>query len=122
MKYINILVVVGICIFALFFFNKKEDYVEEYNAKIEKLDEKVDSLQDVNDDLSLKIDTLNIQILELDQELDLKDNSINTLRNEVNEKVSSVDSYTDDELKEFFTNRYRFYFDSLRKANSSSSN
>jgi uncharacterized membrane protein YvbJ len=121
-KYINILVVVGICIFALFFFNKKEDYVEEYNAKIKKLDEKVDSLQDVNDDLSLKIDTLNIQILELDQELDLKDNSINTLRNEVNEKVSSVDSYTDDELKEFFTNRYRYYFDSLRKANSSSSN
>jgi uncharacterized membrane protein YvbJ len=121
-KYFNILVIIGVCIFILFFFNKKEDYVEEYNLKIEKLDEKVDSLQDVNDDLSLKIDTLNIQISELDQELDLKDNSINTLRNEVNEKVSSVDSYTDDELKEFFTNRYRFYFDSLRKANSPSSN
>jgi len=121
-KYINILIIVGVCIFVLFFFNKKEDYVEEYNAKIEKLDEKVDSLQDVNDDLSLKIDTLNIQISELDQELDLKDKSINTLKNEVNAKVSSVDSYNDDELKEFFTNRYRFYFDSLRKANSSSSN
>jgi uncharacterized membrane protein YvbJ len=121
-KYFNILVVIGVCIFILFFFNKKEDYVEEYNLKIEKLDEKVDSLQDVNDGLSLKIDTLNIQISKLDQELDLKDNSINTLRNEVNEKVSSVDSYTDDELKEFFTNRYRFYFDSLRKANSPSSN
>ena len=122
MKYVNILIIVGVCILALFFFNKKEDYVEEYNAKIEKLDEKVDSLQDVNDDLSLKIDTLNIQISELDQELDLKDKSINTLRNEVNAKVSSVDSYNDDELKEFFTNRYRYYFDSLRKANSSSSN
>jgi peptidoglycan hydrolase CwlO-like protein len=121
-KYFNILVVIGVCIFILFFFSRKKDYVEEYNLKIEKLDEKVDSLQDVNDDLSLKIDTLNIQISELDQELDLKDNSINTLKNEVNKKVSSVDSYTDDELKEFFTNRYRFYFDSLRKANSPSSN
>jgi peptidoglycan hydrolase CwlO-like protein len=121
-KYVNILIIIGVCIFVLFFFNKKEDYVEEYNIKIEKLDEKVDSLQDVNDDLSLKIDTLNIQISELDQELDLKDKSINTLKNEVNAKVSSVDSYNDDELKEFFTNRYRFYFDSLRKANSSSSN
>ena len=122
MKYINVLVIVGICIFALFFFNKKEDYVEEYNAKIKKLDEKIDSLHNVNDDLSLKVDTLNIQISKLDQELDLKDNSINTLRNEVNAKVNSVDSYTDDELQEFFTNRYRYYFDSLRKANSSSSN
>jgi peptidoglycan hydrolase CwlO-like protein len=121
-KYVNILIIIGVCIFVLFFFNKKEDYVEEYNIKIEKLDEKVDSLQDVNDDLSLKIDTLNIQISELDQELDLKDKSINTLKNEVNAKVSSVDSYNGDELKEFFTNRYRFYFDSLRKANSSSSN
>jgi peptidoglycan hydrolase CwlO-like protein len=121
-KYINILVVIGVCIFILFFFNKKQDYVEEYNLKIEKLDEKVDSLQDVNDDLSLKIDTLNVQISKLDQELDLKDNSINALRNEVNEKVSSVDSYNDDELQEFFTNRYRYYFDSLRKTNSSSSN
>jgi uncharacterized membrane protein YvbJ len=121
-KYFNILVVIAVCIFILFFFNKKEDYVEEYNLKIEKLDEKVDSLQDVNDDLSLKIDTLNIQISKLDHELDLKDNSINTLRNEVNEKVSSVDSYNDDELKEFFTNRYRYYFDSLRKTNSPFSN
>jgi len=75
-KYINILIIVIVCIFILFFFNKKEDYVEEYNAKIEKLDEKVDSLQDVNDDLSLKIDTLNIQISELDQELDLKEETV----------------------------------------------
>jgi peptidoglycan hydrolase CwlO-like protein len=121
-KYINVLVIIGVCIFILFFFNKKQDYVEEYNLKIEKLDEKVDSLQDVNNDLSFKIDTLNVQISKLDQELDLKDNSINALRNEVNEKVSNVDSYTDDELQEFFTNRYRYYFDSLRKTNSSSSN
>jgi len=121
-KYINVLVIIGVCIFILFFFNKKQDYVEEYNLKIEKLDEKIDSLHDVNNDLSFKIDTLNVQISKLDQELDLKDNSINALRNEVNEKVSNVDSYTDDELQEFFTNRYRYYFDSLRKTNSSSSN
>ncbi len=89
-KYINILIIVGVCIFVLFFFNKKEDYVEEYNAKIEKLDEKVDSLQDVNDDLSLKIDTLNIQISELDQELDLK--------------VTSLDLYTSlDEVYVYYT-------------------
>ncbi len=31
MKYVNILIIIGVCIFVLFFFNKKEDYVEEYN-------------------------------------------------------------------------------------------
>jgi peptidoglycan hydrolase CwlO-like protein len=121
-KYLSILVVVGACIFMLFFLNEKEDYVEEYNFKIKELDKKVDSLQDVNDDLALKIDTLNSQISQLDQELDLKDNSINTLRNEVNIKVSSVNSFTDDELQGFFTKRYQYYSDSVRKANSTTSN
>jgi len=121
-RYVNLLIIIIFCIFIIFFFNKKENYVEEYNLKIQKLDEKIDSLHNVNSDLFLKIDTLNTQILGLDQELNLKDNSINTLKNEVNEKASNVDRYTDDELQEFFTNRYRYYFDSLRKTNSTLSN
>jgi peptidoglycan hydrolase CwlO-like protein len=121
-RYVNLLIIIIFSIFIVFFFNKKENYVEEYNLKIQKLDEKIDSLHNVNSDLFLKIDTLNTQILGLDQELNLKDNSINTLKNEVNEKASNVDRYTDDELQEFFTNRYRYYFDSLRKTNSTSSN
>lgn len=121
-KNLNLLVIIGACIIVFTFFNKKEDYVEEYNAKIKALEQKVDSLHSENDELTFKIDTLNIQIGKLDQELDLKDNRINNLRYEISTKVDAVDNFNDDELERFFTERYRQYLDSVAKTNSTSSN
>ena len=121
-KNLNLLVIIGACIIVFTFFNKKEDYVEEYNAKIEALEQKVDSLHHINDELTFKIDTLNVQISKLDQELDLKDNRINNLRYEISTKVDAVDNFNDDELERFFTERYRQYLDSIAKTNSTSSN
>ena len=119
---LNLLVIIGACIIVFTFFNKKEDYVEEYNAKIKALEQKVDSLHSENDELTFKIDTLNTQIGKLDQELDLKDNRINNLRYEISTKVDAVDNFNDDELERFFTERYRQYLDSIAKTNSTSSN
>jgi len=99
-----------------------EDYVEDYNVKIEALEAKVDSLHGINDHLVYKIDTLNQQIVKLDKEIDKQDKKIVTLKYKVNEKVNSVDSFSDDELTRFFTERYRHYEDSIKKADSSSSN
>ena len=121
-KNLNLLVIIGACIIVFTFFNKKEDYVEEYNAKIEALEQKVDSLHHINDELTFKIDTLNVQIGKLDQELDLKDNRINNLRYEISTKVDAVNNFNDDELERFFTERYRQYLDSIKKTNSASSN
>jgi len=121
-KNLNLLVIIGACIIVFTFFNKKEDYVEEYNAKIEALEQKVDSLHNINDELTFKIDTLNVQINKLDQELDLKDNRINNLRYEISTKVDAVDNFNDDELERFFTERYRQYLDSIAKTRSTSSN
>ena len=121
-KNLNLLVIIGACIIVFTFFNKKEDYVEEYNAKIEALEQKVDSLHHINDELTFKIDTLNVQISKLDQELDLKDNRINNLRYEISTKVDAVDDFNDDELEKFFTERYRQYIDSIKKTDSKTSN
>jgi len=99
-----------------------ESYVVDYNTKIEKLEFKVDSLHSINDNLVFKIDTLNQQVVKLDKEIYQQDKKIVTLKYKVNEKVNSVDSFNDDELTKFFTERYRQYFDSIKKTNSSSSN
>ena len=117
-----ILIILGGFYIAFSIFNEEEDYVIDYSTRIKNLEQKVDSLHYINDELTFKIDTLNNQISQLDQELDIKDNKINNLNYEINTKVDAVDSFDDDELERFFTNRYRQYLDSIKKINSPSSN
>jgi predicted RNase H-like nuclease (RuvC/YqgF family) len=99
-----------------------EEYVEDFSIKISALESKVDSLHSINDNLVFKIDTLNQQIVKLDNEIGKQDKKIVSLKYKVNEKVNSVDSFNDDELTKFFTERYRHNKDTIKKANSTSSN
>ena len=105
-----------------FVFLGDEEYVVDYNVKINALEAKVDSLHSVNDHLVFKIDTLNQEINKLDLEIGQQDKKIVTLKYKVNEKVNSVDNFNDDELTRFFTERYRQYIDSIKKTDSSFSN
>jgi len=104
------------------YLSSEEKYVDEYNVKIKALEQKVDSLHHINDDLTFKIDTLNIQIVKLDQQIGSKDDKINSLKYEINKKVDAVDSFNDDELEKFFTERYRQYKDSITETHSKVSN
>ena len=99
-----------------------EEYVEDFSIKISALESKVDSLHSINDNLVFKIDTLNQQIVKLDNEIGKQDKKIVSLKYKVNEKVNSVDSFNDDELTKFFTERYRYYKNSNQKTDSTSSN
>ena len=103
-------------------YSSNEEYITEYNDKIDTLNGKINSLHSVNEDLTLEIGALTTQILVLDQEISKQDNKIVILKKQTNEKVNNVDSYRDDELEQFFTERYRQYLDSIKKTNSSSSN
>ena len=106
----------------LLFRDKGEEYEAQYQAQIEALNSKIDSLHNINDDLTYKIDTLNTQILSLDKEINNQDNLIKNLRIKTNEKVRAVDNFNDDELYQFFTERYRHVIDSIRKTGSQTSN
>jgi uncharacterized protein (DUF3084 family) len=102
--------------------SNEDEYINEYNSKIEALENKINSLHNINEELTLEIDTLNGQITKLDQEISKQDNKIVILKRQTNEKVNNVDSFGDDELERFFTERYRQYFDSIKKTNSQTSN
>ena len=102
--------------------SNEDEYINEYNSKIEALENKINSLHSINEELTLEIDTLNGQINKLDQEISKQDIKIVTLKRQTNEKVNNVDSFGDDELEQFFAERYGQYFDSTKKADSSSSN
>tara|TARA_R100000742_G_C4275186_1_gene95511 strand:+ start:972 stop:1355 length:384 start_codon:yes stop_codon:yes gene_type:complete len=115
-------ILVLICVLAWLLYTDEENYVDDYNAKIEALEQKVDSLHHINDDLTYKIDTLNLQISSLDKEIINQDKLIKNLRIKTNEKVKAVDTFNNAELYKFFTERYRYYIDSLGGTNSKTSN
>ena len=123
-KFINSakVLVLLLIILWLLFRDKGEEYEAQYQAQIEALNSKIDSLHNINDDLTYKIDTLNTQILSLDKEINNQDNLIKNLRIKTNEKVRAVDNFNDDELYQFFTERYRHVIDSIRKIGSQTSN
>tara|TARA_Y100000592_G_C5406456_1_gene285896 strand:- start:565 stop:960 length:396 start_codon:yes stop_codon:yes gene_type:complete len=116
------LIIVLLSALVYFIFIGNEEYVDDYNSKIEALEAKVDSLHSINDHLVYKIDTLNQEIVKLDKEIVNQDKKIVTLKVKVNEKVNSVDNFNDDELYQFFADRYRQHLDSIGKANSKTSN
>ena len=117
---LKIFILISIIIW--FLFGENEEYVSEYQNQINALNSKIDSLHNINDNLTYKIDTLNDQILSLDNELVNQDNLIKTLRIKSNEKVKAVDNFNDDELYQFFTERYFYAIDSIRKADSKTGN
>ena len=48
--------------------------------------------------------------------------SYEIIKKETDEKLNAINSYTDDELTSFFTDRYRYLKDSIAKGNSKGSN
>ena len=97
--------------------------VKGYEVKIDSLQHKVDSIYVENG----KLDT---QIAEYEHEVELQDDKIQSLKDkivlikqETHEKIKSVDSYTDDELERFFTERYKgLISDTTAQADSTSRN
>jgi peptidoglycan hydrolase CwlO-like protein len=121
-KHLPLLVVIGGCIIFFTFLSNKEEYVDNYNTKIKSLESKIDSLHNENGVLNNNIIELNLQVTNLDKEIDLQDNKIIYLNQKTNEKISSVDLFNDNELKQFFTDRYGHIIDSITKTNSKTGN
>lgn len=100
-------VIIGACIIGFHFFSEKEDYVAEYNAKIEALEAKVDSLHSENTELVNESKLLEEQIAGYDEKIRNLNVRINVIKNETKQKVDAVDFFGDDELERFFAERYK---------------
>ena len=100
-------VIIGACIIAFHFFGEKQDYIADYNAKIEALEAKVDSLHTENSELINESKLLEDKIAGYDEKIRNLNVRINVIKNETKQKVSAVDFFGDDELERFFAERYK---------------
>ena len=106
-KNYSLFIVLGACIIVFNFFQKKENYVEGYNLKIQALEAKVDSLHAENNELVKESKVLEDQLTNYDKKIKNLNLKINVIKNETQQKISAVDFFGDDELERFFTERYK---------------
>lgn len=93
--------------------DKYEEEVEEYESKIEELQENIDSLYEVNDSLEVKMDSLFVEIEISDQKIVKLNLNLDEIKIKNNQISSTVNSFSDDELQKFFTERYGYLKDSI---------
>tara|TARA_B110000208_G_C11397854_1_gene294853 strand:+ start:56 stop:442 length:387 start_codon:yes stop_codon:yes gene_type:complete len=96
--------------------------IKGYEAKISNLEKVVDSTYNLNTELITKIDQMTITLQESDAKIKQLNGRIWNIKKETDEKLNAINSYTDDELTSFFTERYRYLKDSIAKGNSKGSN
>ena len=80
--------------------------VKGYKAKIELLQTKVDSAKVVNTKIDTKIDSVKENVISITKEIHHIDNTITIVKKQTDEKINTVDKFSNAELEFFFTNRY----------------
>ena len=87
--------------------------VESYELKIQMLEQRIDSINVQNNELKLAADSLVVKIEQYDVEIKQLNSRIYVIKKQTQQRLDSVDSFGDDELEQFFANRYRHNKDSI---------
>jgi chromosome segregation ATPase len=103
---IVLVIIALLCLYNIFNTNSIKTDVKGYEDKIEALQTKVDSAQAVNEKIDVKIDSVKDNVVNITKEIHHIDNNISIIKQQTDEKINSVDSFTANELEQFFTNRY----------------
>jgi peptidoglycan hydrolase CwlO-like protein len=99
-------IVVILAAWNIFTTNSVKTDVQGYKDKIAALQVQVDSAQAVNNVIDTKIDSVKEKVVHITEEINHIDNNITIIKKQTDEKVNRVDSYTANELEQFFANRY----------------
>jgi len=82
------------------------DCKEVIEANNKKYQNELDSLQLVRDSLNQEVTIANSKTDSLKVSIAIRNRELNKLRKKYNETVANIDSMSNDELSEFFANRY----------------
>lgn len=87
--------------------------IEAYNTRINILQQRIDSIEQVNSALVIEADSLEGRLGDYDEKIKKLNSRIYVIQKETQAKLDSVDKFGDDELEQFFADRYRQYKDSV---------
>ena len=103
---IVLIIIALLCLYNIFNTNSIKTDVKGYKDKIEALQTKVDSAQAVNEKIDVKIDSVKDNVVNITKEIHHIDNNISIIKQQTDEKVNVINTYSASELEQFFTDRY----------------
>jgi chromosome segregation ATPase len=103
---IVLIIIALLCLYNIFNTNSIKTDVKGYQDKIEALQTKVDSAQAVNEKIDVKIDSVKENVVNITKEIHHIDNNISIIKQQTDEKVNAISTYSASELEQFFTDRY----------------
>lgn len=84
--------------------------LDPYLQRIEQAENTIDSLERINDSLKVEADSIYNIITLHDKEIKELTEELKDTKQKYEEALDNVQSYTNDELEQFFTNRYKRYY------------
>ena len=115
--------ILGIFVGYVFFGGDKISVdVKKYEAQIEALNIVIDSAKIKNEELESKIADFQLVVDDANKKIKSLNTRIYIIKKQTDEKINSINNLNNDELYQFFANRYRQYLDSIGSSNSKVSN
>jgi peptidoglycan hydrolase CwlO-like protein len=104
----NLLLVIVIVLigYNIFTTNSIRTDVKGYEQRIDSVQTKIDSAQVINKQIDVKIDSVKENVISITKEIHHIDNTITIVKKQTDEKINTVDKFSNAELEFFFTNRY----------------
>ena len=96
--------------------------IKKYEAQIEALNIVIDSARTKNKQLEKEVADFQLVISEANSKISNLNDKIFIIKKQTDEKISAINSFNNDELYQFFADRYRQYLDSIGSPNSETSN
>ena len=96
--------------------------VKKYEAQIEALNIVIDSARTKNKELEKEVADFQLVISEDNSKISNLNDKIFIIKKQTDEKINAINSLNNDELYQFFTERYRQYLDSIGSTDSKASN
>ena len=115
--------ILGIFVGYVFFGGDKISVdVKKYEAQIAALNIVIDSAKIKNEELESKIADFQLVVDDANKKIKSLNTRIYIIKKQTDEKINSINNLNNDELYQFFTDRYRQYLDSIGSSNSKISN
>ena len=115
--------ILGIFVGYVFFGGDKISVdVKKYEAQIAALNIVIDSAKIKNEELESKIADFQLVVDDANKKIKSLNTRIYIIKKQTDEKINSINNLNNDELYQFFTDRYRQYLDSIGSPNSETSN